>query len=124
MNHPLYKRHLIERGLIKTWSKRGRSSRPGEKHRVLCGLLRVALRLTGLRQRGEQNALTPVLREIRLTYANLPESFCGFKMLHLTDLHADGVTGLSDAIGERLTHVDVDLCVMTGDYRFQVGGPC
>ena len=60
MKDPLYKRQLIERGLIKTWSKRGRSSRPGEKHRVLCALLRVALRLTGLRQRGEQNALTPV----------------------------------------------------------------
>ena len=69
MKDSLYKRQLIERGLIKTWSKRGRSSRPGEKHRVLCALLRVALRATGLRQRGEQNALTPVLREICLTYS-------------------------------------------------------
>jgi predicted MPP superfamily phosphohydrolase len=66
----------------------------------------------------------PVIREIRLTYANLPESFCGFTMLHLTDLHADGVTGLADAISERLRHLEVDLCVMTGDYRFEVRGPC
>jgi uncharacterized protein len=124
MKNPLYKRQLIERQLIKTWSKRGRSSRSGEKHRALCALLRVALRLTGLRQRGEQNALTPVIREIRLTYANLPESFCGFTMLHLTDFHADGVTGLADAISERLRHLEVDLCVMTGDYRFEVCGPC
>ncbi len=124
MKDSLYKRQLIERGLIKTWPKRGRSSRPGEKHRVLCALLRVALRATGLRQRGEQNALTPVLREICLTYTNLPESFCGFRMLHLTDLHADGVTGLADAISERLRHVEVDLCVLTGDYRFEVHGPC
>jgi uncharacterized protein len=124
MKNPLYKRQLIERGLLKTWSKRGRSSRAGEKHRALCALLRVALRLTGLRQRGEHNALTPVIREIRLTYANLPESFCGFTMLHLSDLHADGVTGLADAISECLRHLEVDLCVMTGDYRFEVRGPC
>jgi predicted MPP superfamily phosphohydrolase len=124
MNDPLYKRHLIERGLIKTWSKRGRSSRPEEKHRVLCALLRAGLRVTGLRRRGEQNALTPIIREIRLTYTNLPESFCGFTMLHLTDLHADGVAGLADAISERLRQVTVDLCVLTGDYRFAVRGPC
>jgi uncharacterized protein len=82
------------------------------------------LRLTGLRQRGERNALNPVIREIRLTYANLPENFCGFKLLHLTDLHADGVTGLADAISERLRGLQVDLCVLTGDYRFEVRGPC
>jgi uncharacterized protein len=124
MKDPLYKRQLIERGLLKTWSRRGRSSRRGENHRVLCTLFRVALRLTGLRQRGERNALTPVIREIRLTYANLPESFCGFKLLHLTDLHADGVTGLADAVSERLRDLTVDLCVLTGDYRFEVRGPC
>jgi uncharacterized protein len=124
MQNALYKRQLIERGLLKNWSRRGRSSWREEKHRTLCALLRVALRLTGLRQRGERNALTPVIREIQLTYANLPESFCGFKLLHLTDLHADGVIGLADAISERLRGLQVDLCVLTGDYRFEVRGPC
>jgi predicted MPP superfamily phosphohydrolase len=124
MNDPLYKRRLIERGLLKTWPKRGRGSWRQEKHRTLCALLRVVLRLTGLRQRGEQNALTPVIREIPLTYDNLPESFCGFKLLHLTDLHADGAMGLADAVSERLRGLEVDLCVMTGDYRFEVCGPC
>jgi uncharacterized protein len=124
MDHRLYKRQLIERGLLTSWAKRGRTSRHGNKHRVLCALLRVALRLTGLRQRGEQNALTPVIRQIRLTYANLPESFCGFRLLHLTDLHADGVTGLDDAVSECLRDLQADLCVLTGDYRFEVRGPC
>jgi uncharacterized protein len=124
MQDPLYKRQLIERGILKNWSRRGRSSWREDKHRTLCALLRVALRLTGLRQRGERNALTPVIREIRLTYANLPESFCGFTLLHLTDLHADGVIGLADAISERLRGLQVDLCVLTGDYRFGVRGPC
>lgn len=124
MKDALHKRQLIERGLLKTWSKHGRNSVQGENHRALCALLRVALRLTGLRRRGEQNALTPVMRAIRLTYDNLPESFCGFRILHLTDLHADGLVGLADAISARLAALEVDLCVLTGDYRFEVRGPC
>jgi len=124
MNDRLYKRQLIEHGLLKTWSKRGRGSWRRPPHRVLCVLLRAALRLTGLRQRGERNALAPVVREIRLTYDNLPESFCGFRVLHLTDLHADGLVGLADVISTRLRGLEVDLCVLTGDYRFEVRGPC
>ena len=124
MKNPLYKRQLIERGLIKTWSKHAVAVHGRAKSIAHCVPYSVSLRLTGLRQRGEHNALTPVIREIRLTYANLPESFCGFKMLHLSDLHADGVTGLADAISERLRHLEVDLCVMTGDYRFEMRGPC
>ena len=90
---------------------------------MLCRLLRIALWLTGLRSRGEHNALTPVVRGVRLAYDNLPESFCGFRILHLTDLHADGVVGLADVISERISDLKVDLCVMTGDYRFAVSGP-
>jgi predicted MPP superfamily phosphohydrolase len=120
----LHKRQLIERGLLTKWSKRGRSSWRSDNHQALCGLLRIALRLTGLRRRGELNALTPVIHNILLTYDNLPQSFCGFKILHLTDLHIDGLTGLADAICERLSGLEVDLCVMTGDYRYEIDGPC
>jgi uncharacterized protein len=124
MTEPRHKRQLIEHGLLTSWSKRGRSSWRGKNHQALCALLRVALRLTGLRQRGQQNALSPITREIHSTYDNLPESFCGFKMLHLTDLHADGLMGLADAISKHLMGLEVDLCVMTGDYRYEIRGPC
>jgi predicted MPP superfamily phosphohydrolase len=124
MKDLLYKRRLIEHGLLKTWSKRGCGSFRAKNHQALCALLDVALRLTGLRRRGERNALNPVIRQIRLAYDNLPESFCGFTILHLTDLHTDGLIGLADAIGERIRHLEVDLCVLTGDYRFGVRGPC
>jgi uncharacterized protein len=124
MTEPLHKRQLIEHGLLTSWSRRGRSSWRGENHQALCVLLRVALQLTGLRQRGELNALSPIIRDIQLTYDNLPESFCGFKMLHLTDLHADGLMGLANAISEHLSGLEVDLCVMTGDYRYEIRGPC
>jgi len=82
------------------------------------------LQLTGLRRRGELNALSPIVREIVLQYDNLPESFCGFRILHLTDLHIDGLAGLAEAISERLSELEVDICVMTGDYRYDTHGPC
>jgi predicted MPP superfamily phosphohydrolase len=119
-----HKRQLIERGLLRTWSKRGRKTLRAENHQTLCTLLRLALRLTGLQSRGEQNALTPVVRGVRLAYDNLPERFCGFRILHLTDLHADGLMGFADVVSERIRDLDVDLCVMTGDYRFGVSGSC
>ena len=118
------KRRLIESNLLKTWSKRGRGPWRAENHRTLCALLRMGLQLTRLRRRGEQNALTPVIRRLRLVYDNLPEGFCGFSILHLTDLHADGLSDFAEVVGNRVRDLPVDLCVMTGDYRFATSGPC
>lgn len=45
-------------------------------------------------------------------------------MLHLSDLHIDGVEGLPEAVAGVLSELSPDLCVMTGDYRFEDDGPC
>jgi uncharacterized protein len=124
MTELLHKRQLIERGLLTSWARRGRGSSRGDNHQALYGLLRRALRLTGLRRRGERNALSPVIHDILLTYEHLPESLCGFTILHLTDLHADGLSGLAEAFSQRVSGLSVDLCVMTGDYRYETYGPC
>jgi predicted MPP superfamily phosphohydrolase len=118
------KRQLIEQGMLRTWPKRGRGSWRAENHQQLCALLRVVLTLTRLRRRGERNALTPVVRRLRFVFDHLPEAFCGFKLLHLTDLHADGLPGFAEAVGRCIQGLAVDLCVMTGDYRFGISGPC
>ncbi|HMD97926.1 MAG TPA: metallophosphoesterase [Terriglobia bacterium] len=91
--------------------------------RIAARMLRAALRMTGLYSRGIRNALAPVVRHARLEFENLPESFDGFRILHLADLHIDGLDGLAEAVAERVEGLDADLCVMTGDYRFDVGGP-
>jgi len=39
-------------------------------------------------------------------------------------LHIDGLDGLAENIATLVAELDVDLCVMTGDYRFRVEGPC
>jgi hypothetical protein len=117
------KRKAIELGQLQTWSRRGRSSH-AETIRLVKILVRVGIRLLGLRSRGTRNALNPVLTHLRCEFAGLPNAFHGFRILHLSDLHADGLPGLAECVSDRLSGLQVDLCVLTGDYRFAVSGPC
>jgi len=75
------------------------------------------LKAVGLYRRGVRNARNVVLREIDLSFGDLPEAFDGFTILHLSDLHLDGrgpvVQDMLDAWDGR----EVDLCVLTGDFR-------
>jgi len=80
------------------------------------------LKLTGLYTRGFNNALDIQLKEIILSFPNLPESFDGYKILHLTDLHLDIIEGLENKILSVIQGIDADLCVMTGDYRKDTSG--
>jgi hypothetical protein len=86
--------------------------------------LKIGLRLVGLYKVGRQNSLSPKIREITLHYPNLPESFDGFRLLHLSDFHIDGVSGLAETLAPILAGIKPDLCVFTGDYRFEDRGPC
>jgi len=87
-------------------------------------ILRSALQIMGLYPRGLRNALDPVVRHLLFEFENLPESFHGFRILHLADPHVDGVDGLAEIVTERAAALPADLCVMTGDYRFEMEGPC
>ena len=91
---------------------------------VLAWILKTGLRVAGLYQRGLANALRPVVRHLRLEFAHLPPELDGFRILHLSDLHIDGVPGLAEALAAELAFLPVDLCVLTGDYRFYARGPC
>jgi predicted MPP superfamily phosphohydrolase len=117
------KRELIERGELTTWSKRSKHSYM-ESTPLMHALLKRGLRCMGLYSRGVRNALRPELRQIRFVFDTLPEAFHGFRILHLSDLHADGLVGLAEALAPQLQSLEVDLCVLTGDYRFRTFGPC
>ena len=95
-----------------------------QHEQVLAWGLKTALQVCGLYRRGRENTLRPVLRELRLEFSNLPAGLEGFRILHLSDFHIDGVDGLAEVLAERLAFLPVDLCVLTGDYRFDVRGPC
>jgi uncharacterized protein len=94
------------------------------RHRITALALRTALQLTGSYSNGIRNALSPVVRHLQFEFADLPTAFEGFRILHLADLHIDGLDGLAENIAKLVAGLEVDLCVMTGDYRFRVEGPC
>ena len=93
-------------------------------HEVVGPLLKAALMSMGLYWKGVRNALQPQVRRVKFAFPNLPKAFDGFRILHLSDLHIDGVDGLSDVVAEIVSGCEVDLCVMTGDYRFAIHGSC
>ena len=86
--------------------------------------LRLGLKAVGLYKVGRSNSLSPQFREITLHYPSLPENFDGFRLLQLTDFHIDGVDGLVEVLRPILAKIKADLCVFTGDYRFEDRGPC
>jgi predicted MPP superfamily phosphohydrolase len=87
-------------------------------------VLNTFLKATRLYSRGVRNALRPIVRYVRLEFEDLPPSFDGFRILHLADLHIDALDGLAEVVADLVGPLDVDLCVMTGDYRFKAQGRC
>lgn len=87
------------------------------------GLIRAALKLTGLYWRGRRNAQRIQVRHQHLRFENLPPAFDGFTLLHLSDFHVDYSEGAMRRLAELLPGLTYDLCVLTGDYRGATRGP-
>lgn len=85
-------------------------------------LVRTVLRLCGQDERGRRNALDLRCRHREVLLDDLPEPFEGFTVLHLTDLHIDGFVDGGARLAEAVSRLEVDLCVMTGDFRFLTWG--
>lgn len=80
-------------------------------------------RLTGLYEKGMCNTLDIEVVEQTFRFPDLPYSFDGFQILLLTDLHLDGLQGLTDRLISRISELDVDLCLIGGDIRMETYGP-
>ncbi|NIP25974.1 MAG: hypothetical protein GWN81_15325, partial [Phycisphaerae bacterium] len=62
------------------------SGRKSRGYKIIEQLAGKGLRYTGLEPRGRRNALNIELRQIELTFANLPPAFDGYRLMHLSDL--------------------------------------
>ena len=83
-------------------------------------LARYAYRLMGMlhiQKFLEKAALRPRMRCEIVSFANLPESFSGYRILHLTDFHLDCLPEIVDPIVELVKDLSFDMVVMTGDYQ-------
>lgn len=85
--------------------------------------MKTVFRCLGLYERGRRNALDFEVREVTFTFPGLPPSFDGYRVLFLTDLHLDGLDGLTDRLREVVMDMDVDLCLIGGDLRMATHGP-
>jgi hypothetical protein len=85
--------------------------------------IRNALRLAGLYGRGLRNAERVELRHNDVTFGQLPPSFDGFDILHISDMHADMNPGAMRRLIELVDGMRYDICVLTGDFRGKTFGP-
>ena len=95
----------------------GKTGRSVDSERVLLIALEWLLKACGLYRRGVRNARDIQLRELDLAFASLPPAFDGFTILHISDLHVDRMPDVVDRCLAVWNGRQVDLCVLTGDYR-------
>lgn len=76
----------------------------------------------GIYERGRLNALIIEKREVEFYFGDLPPAFDGFRILFLTDLHLDGLEGLTERIVRVVRDIRADLCILGGDYRMGTYG--
>ena len=72
----------------------------------------------GLAAAGVYNGLrVPDIREVELSFANLPASLDGYRILHITDVHTSSAATRwrTEAIVEKANAAGADLIVVTGD---------
>ena len=86
-------------------------------------LIRNALKLTGLYWRGLRNAERVLVKQNEFKFQELPPSFDGFSILHISDMHVDMNEGAMRNLIELVDGLHYDLCVLTGDYRARTFGP-
>ena len=86
------------------------------------GLIRAGLLMCGMSGRGRKNARDIRLEEHEVPVVGLPESFDGFRMLHIADMHFGCSAEVTKALIAVVKEVEADLTVCTGDYRFATVG--
>jgi predicted MPP superfamily phosphohydrolase len=118
------RRQLIERGQLKARLPHAGGMVFQKNLHFLRFVLRAGLWVVGIFLTDEDDTFNPILRSIRFELDTLPEGLCGFTILHLSDFHLDGNPRLAERLSERLRDFEVDVCVLTGDYRFALHGPC
>jgi predicted MPP superfamily phosphohydrolase len=101
--------------------RRIRMTPDGPRRDVPMGMIKLAMRLglrmAGLWQRGLANGLDIQYRIVELILSRLPREFDDYRILQISDPHFDAAPALGEAILRTVAGAEVDLCVLTGDYR-------
>jgi uncharacterized protein len=85
-------------------------------------VLEFLLKVTGLFRVGNRNVLDYEVVDVDVMLSALPEAFEDFCILHLSDIHIDGMPDNGQRLCRIVGKLTYDLCVMTGDFRFRTFG--
>jgi len=102
----------------KFYAKGGYASFHLENVEFIYVVLEYMLKALGLYQQGLENALDYRIETVQVPLENLPSQFDGFRVLQLTDIHADVINNGGHKLFDILKNIQADLCVITGDFRF------
>jgi predicted MPP superfamily phosphohydrolase len=86
-------------------------------------VMKTIFKCVGLYHKGVKNALDIILKEIDIMLTGLPESFESFRILFISDLHIDGNRDLIKHLIQVVDNVEVDVCLVGGDFRMEMYGP-
>jgi uncharacterized protein len=85
--------------------------------RTIKAAMRLGLKTLGLWERGLANGLDVEYRVVELSLPRLPREFDGYRILQISDPHFDAAPAIGETILRAVSGAEVDLCVLTGDYR-------
>jgi hypothetical protein len=85
-------------------------------------IMKGAFRILGVYEQGMANALLIERKDVELHFPDLPPAFDGYTILFLSDLHLDGLDGLTEKLVEKIRGLNVDLCLLGGDFRMETFG--
>jgi len=102
----------------KFYAKGGYASFHLENTELVYVILKYLLKAMGIYQRGLDNALDYKVEVVNVFLEKLPPQFEGFKILQLSDIHADVINDNGQKLIHILNKIEYDLCVITGDFRF------
>lgn len=87
-------------------------------------LIRLALKVGLVYERGRRNALNIQVTENQVLFPHLPPALDGLTLLHISDLHLDMNADFPRALSAVVRELEYDVCVLTGDYRYRTAGSC
>ena len=93
-----------------------------EDSNLLPVALNIFLNVFCLKKRAVRNATDYRVEKIDVVLKNLPASFHGFRILQLSDLHIGSMADKWDKFQSIIRNLDFDLCVITGDFRYNTYG--
>lgn len=76
------------------------------------------LRIAGLYERGFRNIFDTRLEQPVIALPGLPPAFDGLRILWISDLHLDKISGLLEHVLSFIGPLEYDLCVLGGDWCF------